>query len=376
MTLILISTGLALAYALLILLYRRMWDRAPQVSFTSQEAGHERVSVIVPCRNEAQNIDACIKALLAQDLPSTQIEIIVVDDHSEDDTARIAETYANQGVRLIRLSAVQPAVQGKKAAISRGVAAAAGTFILTTDADCTATPGWIRSMAACQRQTNAAFVSGPVMFHGKNEPLDIFQCLDFLSLQGITAASVAAGFHGMSNGANMGFTREAFDKVGGFNGIDHIASGDDMLLMQKIEQQYPGRIAYCRSTDAIVTTRPEPTLRAFLRQRIRWASKATHYRDKRILPVLMLVYLFNVSLLLLLLSGIFGYTSALVAGCGLLLFKTSVEIVFLLPVARFFNMTQLLPWFPLAQPFHLLYTVISGSFGQFGSYQWKGRSVR
>ena len=63
MTLILISTGLALAYALLILLYRRMWDRAPQVSFTSQEAGHERVSVIVPCRNEAQNIDACIKAL-------------------------------------------------------------------------------------------------------------------------------------------------------------------------------------------------------------------------------------------------------------------------------------------------------------------------
>ena len=231
-------------------------------------------------------------------------------------------------------------------------------------------------MAACQRQTNAAFVSGPVMFQGKNEPLEIFQCLDFLSLQGITAASVAAGFHGMSNGANMGFTREAFDKVGGFNGIDHIASGDDMLLMQKIEQQYPGRIAYCRSTDAIVTTRPEPTLRAFLRQRIRWASKATHYRDKRILPVLMLVYLFNVSLLLLLLSGIFGYTSALVAGCGLLLFKTSVELVFLLPVARFFNMTQLLPWFPLAQPFHLLYTVISGSFGQFGSYQWKGRSVR
>ena len=180
----------------------------------------------------------------------------------------------------------------------------------------------------------------------------------------------------MSNGANMGFTREAFDCVGGFEGIDHIASGDDMLLMQKIEQRFPDRIAYCRSTDAIVTTHPEPTLRAFLRQRIRWASKATHYRDKRILPVLMLVYLFNVSLLLLLVSGIFGYTSSLVSACGLLLFKTAVEMMFLMPVAGFFNQTHLLPWFPVAQPFHILYTVISGGFGQFGRYQWKGRIVR
>ena len=376
MTLILISTGLALAYALLILLYKRMWNRAPQVSFARADAGNERISVVVPCRNEACHIDACIEALLSQDMPARQIEIIVVDDHSEDATVRIAEAYANQGVRVIRLSETLPAVQGKKAAISRGVAAATGTFILTTDADCKTPPGWARSMAACQRLTDAAFVSGPVMFHGTHKPLDIFQCLDFLSLQGITGASVAAGFHGMSNGANMGFTREAFDCVGGFEGIDHIASGDDMLLMQKIEQRFPGRIAYCRSTDAIVTTHPEPTLRAFLRQRIRWASKATHYRDKRILPVLMLVYLFNVSLILLLVSGIFGYTSSLAAACGLLLVKTAVEMMFLMPVAGFFNQTHLLPWFPVAQPFHILYTVISGGFGQFGRYQWKGRIVR
>ena len=376
MILIFISIGLALAYAMLILLYRSMWDRGVTNMYHGESGTEERISVIVPCRNEAANIGACIRALLKQRYPADLLEIIVVDDHSADRTADIARSFSAQGVRLLRLSDTIPHLQGKKAAISQGVAMSTGTVIFTTDADCIVPVNWVRSMSGCRKASDAAFVSGPVMFRGDHSPLDIFQTLDFLSLQGITAASVSAGFHGMSNGANLGFTREAFDTVGGFEGIDHIASGDDMLLMQKIQQQLPGRIAYCRSKDAIVQTRPEPTLRAFLRQRIRWASKATHYRDKRILPVLMLVYLHNGSLLILLLSGIFGYAPALVWAIILLTFKTIVELIFLWPVAGFFGQRHLLPWFPVAQPFHILYTVISGSFGQFGSYQWKGRTVR
>ena len=376
MILIFISIVLALCYAMIILLYRRMWDRGGTGRDIPEEGSPDRISVIVPCRNEAANIGACIRALLTQDHPKDLFEIIVVDDHSTDPTAQIVESYADRGVRVIRLSQTAPMAQGKKAAITRGVSAATGSVILTTDADCIPPVSWVRSMAACRKQSDAAFVSGPVMFHGTNRPLDIFQTLDFLSLQGITAASVSAGFHGMSNGANMGFTRAAFDAVGGFEGIDHIASGDDMLLMQKIQEQFPGRIAYCRSKEAIVTTHPEPTIRSFLRQRIRWASKATHYRDKRILPVLLLVYLHNLTLLALLISGIFGYTTGLVAGGLLLALKTIVELYFLWPVAGFFGVKHLLRWFPIAQPFHILYTVISGLFGQFGNYEWKGRIVR
>lgn len=376
MILIFISVVLALGYAMLILLYRRMWDRGSIVTDMTGSTSPDLISVIVPGRNEAANIDACIRALLIQDHPKDLLEIIVVDDHSTDQTARIVESYADRGVRLIQLSKTTPSAQGKKAAITRGVTAARGSVILTTDADCIPPVSWVRRMSACRKQTDAAFVSGPVMFRGTNRALDIFQTLDFLSLQGITAASVSAGFHGMSNGANMGFTRAAFDAVGGFEGIDHIASGDDMLLMQKIQEQFPGRIAYCRSKMAIVTTRPEPTIRAFLRQRIRWASKATHYRDKRILPVLMLVYLHNLTLLALLISGIFGYTTGLVSGGIILAVKTSVELFFLCPVAGFFGVKHLLRWFAVAQPFHILYTVVSGGFGQFGNYEWKGRVVR
>jgi hypothetical protein len=58
----------------------------------------------------------------------------------------------------------------------------------------------------------------------------------------------------------------------------------------------------------------------------------------------------------------------------LLLFKTLVELVFLYPVAKFYGLVRILPWFPIAQPFHLLYTVLAGFFGQVYSYQWKGRT--
>lgn len=375
MILIFISSGLALGYAVLILTYRSMWQSGSLSGKATVQSLDERVSVIVPCRNEAKNIENCIRALLAQDYPKHLLEIVIVDDHSTDTTVEIAKTFSGPSLRVIQLSGNMPADQGKKAAISRGVSDASGSLILNTDADCIPPVSWVSTMTACKKEKDAAFVSGPVMFQSSNKPLDIFQTLDFLSLQGITAASVSAGFHGMSNGANMGFTRNAFNAVEGFKGIDHIASGDDMLLMQKIQQQFPGHIAYCRSEAAIVTTKPEPTLRTFLRQRIRWASKATYYHDKRILPVLLLVYLHNFSLLALLTAGVFGDMHALVAGGVLILFKTVVELSFMWPVAGFFGIRRLLPFFPVAQPFHIMYTVISGLFGQFGSYQWKGRTV-
>ena len=111
----------------------------------------------------------------------------------------------------------------------------------------------------------------------------------------------------MGNGANMAYSKSAFNEVGGFSGIDNIASGDDMLLVHKISQRYPGRIAYAFTNEAMVETDPEPDLKSFLRQRIRWASKAAKYEDKRIFRVLLLVYAANLSLFILMcMSGTRG----------------------------------------------------------------------
>ena len=177
----------------------------------------------------------------------------------------------------------------------------------------------------------------------------------------------------MCNGANLAYTKNAFNKAGGFSGIDAIASGDDMLLMHKIFKLYPNGIAYLKSKEVIVRTEPAYTITQFFNQRIRWASKADKYDDKRIIAVLILVYFLNVWIFISGVAAFFFNVSFYFI--GLLAAKTVIELFFLYPVARFFNKQIILWWFPLAQSFHILYTITAGWLGKFGSYQWKERKV-
>ena len=196
----------------------------------------------------------------------------------------------------------------------------------------------------------------------------------------------------MCNGANLAYTKKAFEEVGGFAGIDTIASGDDMLLMHKIYKLHPDKVMFLKSKEAIVQTVPVDSVKDFFNQRIRWASKADKYDDKRIFAVLLLVYIVNVLLLVLPVIAVFdnvqpclpaGRYSMFNVQCSmigvwllLLLLKTLVELLFLYPVAKFFNKQSMLWLFPLMQPFHIIYTVIAGWLGRFGSYSWKERKVK
>jgi hypothetical protein len=148
-----------------------------------------------------------------------------------------------------------------------------------------------------------------------------------------------------------------------------------MLLMHKMKKQFPNRLEYLFSKNMIVTTLPMPDWTSFIQQRIRWASKADSYNDPKIFGVLLLVYLFNLVLLLGLIVGLFQF-EIFVLTCLIIAVKTLIELYFLLPVARFFNLENTLTYFPIMQPLHIAYTVIAGWLGKFGKYQWKNRRVR
>jgi len=178
----------------------------------------------------------------------------------------------------------------------------------------------------------------------------------------------------MCNGANIAYERDMFYAVNGFSGIDDLPTGDDMLLMHKIFKLRPDGIFYLRSQNAIVTTDAAPSWKAFFQQRIRWASKAAFFDDRRIFRVLLLVYLLNVWCLLLGIIAIFS--TAYLPLLGMVIgIKTAAEILFLLPVARFFGKLKWMVLFPVFQPVHILYTVIAGWLGRFGKYEWKGRVI-
>ena len=330
------------------------------------------VSIIIPARNEENNIERCLDSLMLLNFPKEKLEVIVVDDESTDNTAALVSSYP---VTLIRNQASAGTIAFKKKALETGILKAKGEIIVTTDADCTVQPQWLIILISAMRNQHAYLVTGPVRMTPGRSFLSKFQSLDFAILQGITAASVQSGIHDMSSGANLAYLKKTFEEVNGFEGIDDIASGDDMLLMQKISGVYPGKIAYAFSKDAIVDTNTESSWRNFLRQRIRWASKATRYRDKHIFRILLLVYFLNLTLFIMM--CICWISSWALFSCLMMIFlKALVEWTFVSRVLNFFSLQSLMQMFPFAQPLHITYTVISGLFGQAGSYQWKGRKVK
>ena len=367
-------------YAGLLLAYRYWFGKMRvfqlnQIELVRPEQTPIQFTVIIPARNEAANIKACVDSILAQDYPMDAFEIIVIDDFSDDDTAFIVNALHAQfpQVRLLQLAdhcKDGETLAYKKKAIEIAVSVAKGDWIVTTDADCIAPTRWLFLYNAYIQQYQPAFVAAPVMFIKTAGILNQFQLLDFLALQGITAAAVSAGKHSMSNGANLGFEKAAFIAVGGYQGVDHIASGDDMFLMHKMKQTLHKPVGYLFHPDAIVLTTAMDTWKGFILQRIRWASKARYYDDRSITWVLTLVYLFNLSFVLLALMG--SWSTLMIA----LAFKTFFELCFLDPVAAFFKLKPELRYFVFYQPIHIVYNIAAGLFGQFKTYSWKGRKVK
>lgn len=375
---------LLLLYSLLILYYHWIWDQIPQPSSSLQPSvipapdppPRVKVSIIIPARNEELHIANCLNSILDQTYPVDLTELIVVNDFSTDATASVVN-HMGEKLKLINLSDYvdENSLNAyKKKAIETGIAQAQGELILCTDADCIVGPEWIETIVRAYVSGKYAILAGPVKILTDASILSKFQALDFISLQGITGAALRKNLYPMCNGANLAYSRDAFNEVEGFKGIDHIASGDDMLLMRKMQSRFPGKATYLKDMAAIVSTEAADSLRSFFRQRIRWASKISHYRHPVTFITLGLVYAMNFCLLLMfLLSFHYGSWRWLLF---FLIFKIFAEYFFVFKVAAFFQQTPLMKYFILSQPFHILYTVIAGAFGAFGRYRWKGRVVK
>lgn len=365
-------------YVLLMMTYRTGWYLQKEFRLPENFSPRTAISIIIPARNEERSIEACINSILAQQYPTDLYEIIVIDDHSEDSTASIVRGFGGN-VKCISLENALPAGKitnaYKKAALTVGIAQSQGQLIVTTDADCIAQPLWLLNIVAIYEQQQPAMIIAPVIYQTEPGLLSIFQLIDFMSMQGITAAAHRLSLGKMSNGANFAFRKSAFEQVNGYEGTEHLASGDDYLLTVKLDKAFPDRTAYLKSREAIIATAAQPTWRSFLQQRIRWASKSGKYNDHRLTTILLLVYVFNLSFLVL---GIASTKNIfwLYVAVGMLATKIIAELLYLMPVARFFKKQWTLKYFVLLQPLHIAYIILAGFLGFIGNYEWKGRKVK
>ncbi|MBK1439769.1 glycosyltransferase [Parapedobacter sp. ISTM3] len=334
-----------------------------------------KVSVLIAARNEEANIGRTLSDILAQDFPADLLEVIVVDDHSTDNTSAIVQTFAPLGVKLLKLNESEPLNSYKKKAISTAIAVATGELIVTTDADCRMGKNWLATIVSYVEQHHSFLVSAPVIYSEQRSFFEELQTLEFLYLIGLGAAGIGHRRPSTCNGANLAYRRDVFHEMGGFNGIDHLASGDDELFLHKVAAKYPDKVGFCKSRDAIVYTDAKANLRGFLHQRKRWASKSTHYKNKGLVALGVAIWLFNCLLL---------FTGIAVLCCDTVLWpmftlalamKLMVECCFLYPLCRFAKRMGLLAYLPLLTVLHIVYMVYIGMAGNIGKYQWKGRRV-
>jgi poly-beta-1,6-N-acetyl-D-glucosamine synthase len=333
------------------------------------------ISVIIPVRNEEKNISNLLNDLSAQTYPSSLFEVIIMDDHSTDSTARIVRSYIPSISFPLSLHTPGSSqnLSFKKKAIKDGISISRGTLIMTTDGDCRVGPDWISTVESFYQDKKAKFISSPVLFN-EGSVFKNIQGIEFASLIGTGAASLNMGMPNMCNGANIAYEKQVFMEVNGFEGNENIPSGDDEFLMHKIFRRYPGNVFFLKSLSAIVYTDAKESLAELFGQRKRWASKWGSYTFLHIKVLAIFVFIYNVSLLLsmiLTFSGNYPPSLFLIQ----LIPKIILEALFISSVLNL-SAKRLNPILFLSlQIIYPLYVVIIAMISRIGGYSWKGRNI-
>ncbi len=330
-----------------------------------------KVTVIIAARNEEGNIASGLRSLAEQEYPKELLEVIVVDDHSTDNTFAVAEQFSSSFpfLKIVHLSEGQT---GKKAALTEAVQRAEGDLVLCTDADCRQGRGWIAAMVAAHERDRSAMLIAPVCFENERTLFEKMQSLELCGLMGLGAAAVALGRPFLCNGANMGYERKAFIEVKGYEGTAALASGDDVFLLHKMRKKRPVNFVF--SEAAIVRTSAQPAWSSFLSQRVRWASKVRQTRDPLSIAAGILLFGVHFMLPLGLLLGVFygNFVSHFLLLVGI---KCIIEFLFLFLATSFYNKRRFLLLFLPMQLLYPLYLFFVTAGGFSGTYSWKGRQV-
>jgi cellulose synthase/poly-beta-1,6-N-acetylglucosamine synthase-like glycosyltransferase len=350
---------LAILYILLIFLSIYGWKKTK--IFSPEKKGlRTRVSVIVPARNEELNILHCLDAIAVQSFPKELIEVIIVDDHSDDKTLAIINGWADEqtfNTKTISLSSGT----GKKQAISEAIKTATGELIVTTDADCTMSREWLLTIVAYYEKHSPEMIVGMVTLNEKKYFLSLFQSLELIGLTGIGGAGIYFDRPLLCNGANLAYTKKAFEETGGYHFSEKSSSGDDTTLMFRVAKKNIGSVHFLKSLQAVVYTNPVSSWAELMNQRKRWGSKVIRQGNFSAIAISLLVF-----------SDFVSWKIPVL----LLLMKVIPEFVLLRDALSFYQKKISAINIFLSQLLYAPYLIIAVLLSQTGKYMWKGRKVR
>ncbi|MBQ6083203.1 MAG: glycosyltransferase [Bacteroidales bacterium] len=329
---------------------------------THDRASQQNVSVLIAAKNEGKNIEKLLQSLYNQLFSKEKFEVIIVDDHSTDETCEVLENFQVLHPEL-NLKVLKATGSGKKQAISQALHAAENELVMVTDADCELPPRWMEVMVDYFLNHDLKMLLGPVLLSPAKTLFEKLQVLEHLSLIASTAGSAAIGMPVMCNGANMMYDRKAALKVEKHRTDMKIASGDDMFLMEQFLKHYGSdSVKFLLDNEAIVKTATMPDLKAFFRQRRRWVSKTKAYTNWKIIATALIVLLFNLSIVFFFAAGFFMKVFWVFFVLYVIL-KALIDFPILRRITSFMKQQTLMLWmFPLEfiYPFYVVFTAVAG----------------
>lgn len=338
-------------------------------------------SVIIPFRNEAENLPDLLKSINKLDYPEHLFEILLIDDASEDNSVEIINSFVNkrpfdcaQGhITIINNKRISNSP--KKDAITTAIHFAKNDWIVTTDADCIVPEKWLKTLDAFIQTKSPKMIIAPVTYSVGNTFFEHFQLLDFLSLQSATIAGFGINKPFLCNGANLAYKKELFKRLNGFEGNTKIASGDDIFLMEKALQTCPENIKHLKSKKALVFTKPQASIKDLVQQRLRWAAKAVSYNNTFGKRVGLIILSMNALIIVVFFLTIIG---ALRFELLILIFATKffLDVFLIYKSAHFFNQHLNSISYILSSLLYPVFSVYIAVSSMFFGFKWKDRAFK
>jgi len=343
---ILLSIPLVL-YLVLSLLLRHGLHRSYAIHKNLQLS----VSVIVAARNEAENILDCLHSLVNLDYPENLLEIIVVNDRSEDRTEHIITEFikGKSHFKYFKISSVIQHLSGKASAIFQAIDESKGDIIFITDADCVVPEEWVRKMISYFLDRVGMVAGFTLLDHSKNL-FKIFQNLDWGYMLSVAAGAVGIGIPLTCIGNNFAFRRSVYDEVGGYEGVGFSIT-EDFALLKAIAERTNWEIIFPVDEDCLVKSKPVKTLRHFFSQRRRWAigGQSVHWFGKILIGTSLISHLVFIGLFMLSQKYFLFITFFLII-------LTGDYLLVKFPLNRL-NSSQYLKYLPLYKIFFISYSV-------------------
>lgn len=328
------------------------------------------VSIVVAYRNELKRLPSFISALNAQLGFDGSIELIAINDHSDDggDVWMTSQTLTRGSLILIDAEG-----RGKKSAIREGILVASGELIVTCDADCVPSPTWLNTIETWYRQKDADMLAGPVRMLPGNTLIGQYDAVDYFSLQLSSAAAMKAGFPVFCSAANMAFRKTAWEEAQSMMDGQTYLSGDDVFLLHALKK-LGKRIVFVADPGAVVDTFASGSIATYFRQRVRWGGKSCGYRDVVSIILALTVFGANLFLLALLIYALAGNFTFWLFACAFGI-KAVTDYYLLSGGKRVFKVSlPLYQYLPIAVVYPLI-LVLTAAGAIVLPEQWKRKAV-